>query len=139
MNELESQIAKIVEKNGYSLYDIDILKENQSSIFRVSITAQKPITLEDCKTINDIISPLLDVYNPIDGEYFLEVSSPGLERNLKKPNHFKLSIGDKIQITLQDKTKLSGILSNADESGFYLDKQYFKYSDIKKAKSVFEW
>ncbi|RAX55129.1 hypothetical protein CCY99_00055 [Helicobacter sp. 16-1353] len=139
MNDLESQIANIVEQNGYSLYDIEILKENDSNIFRVSITAQNPITLEDCEKISDIISPLVDVYNPIDNEYFLEVSSPGLERKLTKPNHFKLSLGDKIQITLQDKTKIIGILGESNENGFFLDKQYFKYSDIKKAKSIFEW
>lgn len=138
-NELESQITKIVENNGYSLYDVEILRENDLFIFRISITSKDGINHEDCQKINDLISPLLDVYDPIDGEYFLEISSPGLERVLKKPNHFKLSIGDKIEIKLLDKTKIIGILCNSDDEGFYLDSTYYKYSDIKKAKSVFEW
>lgn len=138
-SELESQIQKIVEKSGYFLYDIELLRENESYILRVSITSKNGINHQDCQTINDLISPLLDVYDPIDGEYFLEVSSPGLERVLKKPNHFKLSIGDKIEIKLMDKTKIIGILNNSDDDGFYLDSTYYKYNDIKKAKSVFEW
>lgn len=139
MNELESQIAKIVEKSGYFLYDIEIVRENDAHIFRISITSKDGINHQDCQKINDLISPLLDVYDPISGEYFLEVSSPGLERILKKPNHFKLSIGDKIEIRLMDKTKISGILGDSDDRGFYLDSTYYKYDDIKKAKSVFEW
>ena len=138
-NKLESQITKIVEKNGYFLYDIEILRENDAHIFRISITSKNGITHSDCQKINDLISPLLDVYDPIDGEYFLEISSPGVERILKKPNHFKLSIGDMIEIKLPNKTKITGILKESDEEGFYLDSIYYKYSDIKKAKSVFLW
>lgn len=138
-NELESKITQIVESNGYNLYDIEILNENNSHIFRISITAPNGINHDDCQKISDIISPLLDIYNPIEGQYSLEVSSPGVERILKKPNHFKLSIGEIIQITLLDKTKIRGILSSADEIGFSLDNKNFKYSEIKKARSVFEW
>ena len=138
-SELESKIKKIVEKNNYFLYDIEILKENNSHIFRISITSKNGINHDDCQKINDLISPLLDVYDPIEGEYFLEISSPGIERILKKPDHFKLSIGDTIEITLLDKTKIIGILKESDDNGFYLDCTYYKYSDIKKAKSVFLW
>ena len=137
--ELESQIEKIVENNGYFLYDIEILKENDAYIFRVSITSKDGINHQDCQKINDLISPFLDVCDPIDGEYFLEVSSPGLERILKKPKHFQLSSGDKIEIKLIDKTKITGILGVSDNEGFYLDSTYYRYSDIKKAKSIFEW
>ena len=138
-SELESQILKIVEKSGYLLYDIEVLREQDSHILRISITSPNGITHQDCQKINDLISPMLDVYDPISGEYFLEISSPGLERILKKPNHFRLSLGDKIEIKLMDKTKVIGILENTDDEGFYLDSTYYKYSDIKKAKSVFEW
>lgn len=138
-NDLLSQINKIVESKGFNLYDIEILKENGANIFRVSISSSNGINHDDCQVISDIISPLLDIYNIVDDGYFLEVSSPGLERILKKPNHFKLSINQKIKITLNDKTKLIGILKSADENGFYLDSKYYKYSDIKKAKSILEW
>ncbi len=138
-SKLESSIKQIVENSGYSLYDIELLNENDSRIFRISITSLSGINHEDCQKVSEIISPMLDVYDPISEEYFLEVSSPGLERTLKKPNHFILSLNQKIEIKLNDKTKISGILTKADESGFYLDDKYFKYDEIKKAKSIFEW
>lgn len=138
-SELESQITKIVEKNGYFLYDIEVLRENDAHILRISITSKNGINHSDCQKINDLISPLVDVYNPIESAYFLEISSPGIERILKNPNHFKLSMGDKIEIKLLDKTKITGILGKSDDEGFYLDSAYYKYSDIKKAKSVFLW
>lgn len=138
-SKLESSIKQIVENSGYSLYDIELLNENDSRIFRISITSLSGINHEDCQKVSEIISPMLDVYDPISEEYFLEVSSPGLERTLKKPNHFIFSLNQKIEIKLNDKTKISGILTKADESGFYLDDKYFKYDEIKKAKSIFEW
>lgn len=139
MSELESQIESIVAQNGYILYDIEIVRENDSRIFRVSITSPKGINHSDCQKISEIISPLLDVYNPIESEYFLEVSSPGLERILKNPRHFALSIGEKIAVNFKDKTKQSGILESADESGFVMDGKRVEYSEIRKAKTIFQW
>ncbi len=138
-SELESQIKHIVESCNCDLYDIEVLNENESKIFRISISSPNGITHDDCQKISEIVSPLLDVYNPIDSEYYLEVSSPGLERKLTKPNHFKLSINQRIKITLLDKTTHSGILMNADDKGFTLDDTYFAYGEIKKAKSVFDF
>lgn len=137
--DLKAQIKQIVESKNYSLYDIEIVRENDITIFRVSITSLNGINHHDCQVISDIISPLLDVYDPIAGEYHLEVSSPGLERKLKNPNHFNLSKGEKIQITLNDKTKITGILGNSTQEYFILDDVEYKYSDIKSAKSVFDW
>lgn len=136
---LETQIKQIVENSGYNLFDIEFLKENDIKILRISIHSKNGIAHEDCQKISEIISPLLDVHDPIDDEYCLEVSSPGLERVLKKPQHFICFINQLLEITLEDKSKLRGILTNADESGFYLDDKYFKYQQIKKAKSIFEW
>lgn len=139
MNEVESKIEKIVNSYNYDLYGIEILQENNIKIFRIYITSKNGITHEDCKKISDIVSPLLDVHNPIDGKYNLEVSSPGIERTLKNPRHFKLSYGDKIQITLNDKTKITGILQDSNDNGFTIDNKYIEYNMIKKAKSIFEW
>ncbi|RDU65678.1 ribosome maturation factor [Helicobacter sp. MIT 14-3879] len=129
----------MVESNGYILYDIELVKENNIKILRISIFSKNGIGHSDCEKISEIISPLLDVYDPINEEYFLEVSSPGVERILKKPNHFKCFINNKIQVTLEDKTKIIGILKDSNDCGFYLDEKYFTYNEIKKAKSIFEW
>lgn len=140
INELlEKEIKQIVENSGYNLFDIELLKENDTKILRISIYSKNGITHQDCQKISELISPLLDVYDPISEEYFLEVSSPGLERVLKKPQHFLCFIDNLIEITLEDKSKIRGILTSTDDSGFCIDGKYFAYSQIKKAKSIFEW
>ena len=137
--KLSSQIAQIVESEGYTLFDIEVVRENDNLILRVCIHSVNGIAHDDCQKISEIISPLLDIYEPFSGAYLLEVSSPGLERILSKPQHFACFVGQKIQITLSDKSKICGILDSADESHFVLSGESYAYSDIKKAKSIFEW
>lgn len=138
-SKLYSQIAQIVESSGYALFDIETARENDAQILRVCIHSDNGIAHDDCQKISEIISPLLDIYEPFSGEYFLEVSSPGLERILSQPRHFRCFLGQKIQITLKDKTKIIGTLNSADEAQITLDGETYAYSDIKKAKSIFEW
>ncbi len=138
--KLSAQITQIVESQGYILFDIEVVRENDDIILRVCIHKDGGILHSDCQKISEILSPLLDVYEPFKDAYLLEVSSPGIERNLTKPQHFRCFLNQKIQITLNDKSKICGILSGADEAHFTLDgARKFAYSDIKKAKSVFEW
>ena len=139
MNELEDKIEKIVLSCGLNLYGIETLQENYTKIFRVLITKKDGINHNDCQKVSEIISPLLDIYNPINGKYNLEVSSPGIERKLKNPRHFELSYGEKIQVTLNDKTVIIGLLGKSDNNGFYVDDKFIQYSDTRKVKSIFEW
>lgn len=138
-SKLSSQITQIVESSGYVLFDIEIARDSQTHILRIYIYHKDGIKHSDCQKISDIISPMLDVYEPFDGAYLLEVSSPGLERILSKPQHFQCFLNHKIQITLNDKSKITGILKEANSTQFRLDSSVFSYSDIKKAKSIFEW
>lgn len=138
-SKLSTQIAQIVESSGYNLFDIEVVRENDSLILRICIHSAQGITHDDCQKISEILSPLLDVYEPFDGAYSLEVSSPGLERTLSKTRHFQCFVNQKIQITMQDKSKICGILDSANDSHFTLNGESYAYSDIKKAKSIFEW
>lgn len=137
--KLSAQITQIVESNGYMLFDIEVVRENENNILRIYIHHKDGIKHSDCQKISDIISPMLDVYEPFDSAYMLEVSSPGLERILSKPQHFQCFLNQTIQITLKDKSKILGVLKEADSTQFKLDSTIFSYSDIKKAKSIFEW
>lgn len=137
--KLSAQITQIVESSGYTLFDIEITQENENRILRIYIHHKDGIKHSDCEKISDIISPMLDVYEPFNDAYLLEVSSPGLERILSKPQHFQCFLNQKIQVTLNDKSKIIGVLKEADSTSFRLDSTSFAYSDIKKAKSIFEW
>lgn len=138
MQNLEIKIKDIIEGLGYIFYDMNLLRENEKQILRIQIDAKHPITHDDCQKVSEIISPFLDVENPINGEYFLEISSKGLERNLTKTRHFECSLGEKIEIKLKDKQIISGILDKANSNGIGIDGQFIEYENIKKAKIIYE-
>ena len=95
---LEEQIKLIVENSGLKLYDIVTTKEHERNIFRVIVTSKDGVNLDKCAEISRLISPILDIDEPMGGKYNLEVSSPGIERKLKKPEHFIASIGELVKV-----------------------------------------
>jgi ribosome maturation factor RimP len=140
---LSETLEAILEDNGVKLYDMELTEENDQKIFRVYITSDETITLDKCADISHIISPIIDLNPPTNDTYFLEVSSPGIERALKKPKHFINSIGETIKLKTNSSKKIIAKLVNADEDGITLEyngkKESLKYSDINKARTYFEW
>lgn len=141
---LELDLKSLCEQAGVSFYDDELVSENGHKIYRVYITKKGGVSLDECAKVSEILSPILDVKPPCADKYFLEVSSPGLERKLSKIEHFALSLGEKIAFVLEDKTKFIGEILNVcgekitvhDENG---EKKEVQLSQIKKAKSVVEW
>jgi len=140
---LETQISKIIEANGAALYDTEIVSEFDETIFRVLITKVGGVTLDECATISYELSPFLDVNPPMSQRYRLEVSSPGIERKLVKPVHFKNAIGEKVKLKIVGADKLKGILISADNDGIVVEtkqgEESYKYSDLNTCKTYFEW
>ncbi|MFA7570252.1 MAG: ribosome maturation factor RimP [Sulfurimonadaceae bacterium] len=140
---LEESIQIAVEGCGVSLYDIVNLKENDNNIYRVYITSSEGISLDKCAEVSRQISPLLDVHEPLSGKYNLEVSSPGIERKLKKPAHFKASINENIRIKDFEKNILEGKLLRADDNEIVLQTEHgeeiISYDEISLASTYYEW
>jgi len=140
---LEADVKNLVESIGLHLYDTAIVTENGETIYRVNVIGEGGTTLDQCVEATKLISPLLDVTPPVHGEYRLEVSSPGIERKLKSFEHYQLSIGEKVKLTLTDKTKLRGLLTGANEGKVTLEteegEREFLFGDIVKASTYFEW
>ena len=137
--ELKNVIKNIVEDNGCELYDIEETTEGEHKYFRVYITKPGGVNLNDCTAINNLISPIFDVEDPVDGKYFLEVSSPGVERKLTKSEHFEKSIGENVKVTLNDGTKIKGQLKSFVDNIAEIGKEKVKFDDIKKAKTYVDW
>lgn len=139
----ENTLASIIQNEGFEFYDTEVVSENNHNIYRVYITKQGGVTLDDCATITHIISPLLDIKPPIKGKYFLEVSSPGVERKLKKPRHFMTSIGEEIKVWLINTDIIIGKLTKADENTFEMEEDSklitISYDEIDKAKTYVPW
>lgn len=98
--KVENLIKKKVEDIGYELYDVEYVKEGKNFFLRIFIDKNTGINLNDCERVNDAISDLLDEANYIKEQYFLEVSSPGVERVLRKDKHLKQSLGKDVEIKL---------------------------------------
>lgn len=140
---LEESIKLAVESLGASLYDITTAREHDRNIFRVLVTAEGGVTLDKCAEISRIISPILDVAEPMSGEYILEVSSPGIERKLKKKEHFISSIGEKVRVKDFATDIYKGELIFADEEKIVLKTEFgeeeITYDNILSASTYFEW
>jgi ribosome maturation factor RimP len=136
--DLKQVIKNIVEDNGCELYDIEETVENEHKYVRVYVTKPGGVNLDDCAAINNLISPIFDVEDPVDGRYFLEVSSPGVERKLTKKEHFQKSVGERVKLNTTD-GKVKGTLTYADDEKIKVDDQEIAYTDIKKAKTYVDW
>ena len=119
--ELEKTIKPVVENLGYELYDVEFLKEGISWFLRVYIDSENGIDLDDCEKVSNVVGDVLDEEDPISMQYTLEVSSCGLERNLREKRHFELAINKEIEVklykALNGKKVLNGnLLDVSDEN-----------------------
>ena len=133
-------IKETVEAQGVSLWDVRFLKEGASWYLRVFIDKAEGISIDDCTNVSHAIDPVIDEADPIDKSYYLEVCSPGIERELTRDYHFTSVVGEKIKIKLykaiDSKKEFIGILKQADES-IILETEngemQFDFKDISKA------
>lgn len=140
---LDAEIEKIVKGNDALFYDTEVVTEFDETIFRVFITQEGGVSLDLCATISNELSPFLDVHPPMNSPYRLEVSSPGIERKLTKPIHFKNAIGEKIKLKIPDQERVKGILKKAEKTSIIVEtkngEKSFLYDEISTAKTYIEW
>lgn len=98
--KVEKLITKPIEELNYELYDVEYVKEGKDYFLRIYIDSEKGIDLNDCEKVSNCITDILDKEDYIKEQYFLEVSSPGVERILKREKHLKDNIGKTIQVNL---------------------------------------
>ena len=125
--KVESLISKKVQELGYELYDVQYTKEGKDYFLRIFIDKKEGIDLSDCEKVSNEINPLLDEKDYIKEMYFLEVSSPGVERVLRRNEHLKNAIGKEIEVKLFkpiDKQKeFIGTLEEYDEEKIKIETQ----------------
>mgnify|MGYP004672982613 FL=1 len=147
MAKIEEKVYNLLEKTiinlGYDLYDVEYAKEGKNYFLRIFIDKASGIDLNDCEIVNNAIVDILDEADYIKEQYFLEVSSPGVERILRKDKHLEQNIGKQIDIKLFkpiNKSKnISGVLKNFDENNIYLEKESIDRRNISQIKLVYNW
>lgn len=93
-------VAPTAEALGLILWDVEYVKEGSEWYLRITIDTEEGVTIEDCERMHRAIDPLLDEADPIENSYHLEVSSPGLERELKTDFHLAACVGEPVEIRL---------------------------------------
>lgn len=146
---VESLIKEKIEKIGYELYDVEYSKEGKNYFLRIFIDSKNGIDLDDCEKVNNEIMEDLDNANYIKEQYFLEVSSPGIERILRKKKHLEQNIGNEIAIKLfkkdeEGKKEYQGILKKYTEQDIIIEdnenkQKQINRKNISQIKTVYNW
>lgn len=152
MANIEERVEELVkapiEKLGYSLYDVQYAKEGKDYFLRIFIdNPENSISLEDCENVNNEIEPLLDTADYIKEQYFLEVSSTGVERIIRKPQHFEENLNELITVNLfkpvNNSKEFVGALKKFDDETIYIqiDEQIIELErkNISLVKKYYNW
>ena len=152
MAKIEERVEKLIENPinnlGYELYDVEYVKEGKDYFLRVFINKEDGISLEDCEKVNNEITDLLDTQDYLKEQYFLEVSSTGIEKVLRKDKHLKENIGVEVEVKLfkpiNKKKVVSGILENFNESEITIKTnenvtEVIQRKDISLIRTIYHW
>lgn len=142
VEKISDLLAPTVIALGYELWGIEYISQGKDSVLRIFIDSDQGITVDDCAKVSHQISGILDVEDPIQGEYTLELSSPGLDRPLFYLPQYESYIGHKVHIRLavaeNNRRKFAGILTGIknDIIAVEVDGQVYElgYGNIIKAQ-----
>ena len=140
-DELEQLLAPTVNDMGYELWGCEYLSQGKHSLLRIYIDKEEGIGIEDCQDVSHQVSALLDVEDPIPGNYSLEVSSPGIPRPLFKGWQYQRYIGQPVQVKtfkpVCKKRKLLGTIISVSDNSVLLnidgEEHELLFSNIVKA------
>ena len=141
---VEELIKDKIENIGYILYDVEYAKEGPNYYLRIFIDSEKGIDLDDCEKVSNEINEKLDEADYIKEQYYLEVSSPGVERILRKDRHLEQNIGKQVEAKLFKKDENGnknyiGELKKFDEETVTIDEVIIERKNIAQLKTVYEW
>ena len=124
-DELAKLLEPTVERLGYELVDLEVRLGGKGGLVRVFIDKSEGIDLDDCETVSRAVSALLDVEDPVPGNYNLEVSSPGLDRKLTKVEHFQRFEGETVKVQMrfpiEGRRRFRGTLVSSDDENIVVD------------------
>ena len=147
--------APVAAELAVDIWDVEYVKQGSSYYLRITLDKPEGITIDDCEAFHRRIDTVLDEADPIEGSYYLEVSSPGIGRELKTKEHFQKQLGETVQVrfyapldqefgSLCGLKEFCGVLCDASDDGILMrdasDNEYsFPYKLISKANTVFEF
>jgi len=124
-DELAKLLEPTVERMGYELADLEVRLGGKGGVVRVFIDKPEGIDLDDCEKVSLAVSAILDVEDPVPGNYSLEVSSPGLDRKLTKVEHFQRFEGETVKVQtrfpIEGRRRFRGTLVSSDDENIVVE------------------
>ena len=147
MANIEERVENLLEKEvndlGYDLYDVEYVKEGKDYFLRIYIDNENGISLEDCEKVSNSVTEILDKADYIKEQYFLEVSSTGVERILRKDKHFEENLNQEIEIKLfrpiNGTKELRGILKGYTKENITIGETTIDRKQIAQIKTIYNW
>jgi len=140
VNKIYEMVKPIADELNYDIYHVEYVKENGELYLRIYIEKDGGITLSDCEALSRRVSDLMDEKDPIKDPYFLEVSSPGLNRTLFTEEHYKRFIGREVMVkftkSVDGKKNIKGILKEVNEDSIVVEADQLINIPKDKIKSV---
>lgn len=145
--KIENLLKPIIENLGYNLFDVVYVKEAKDYYLRIFIDNEKGISIDDCEIVSNAINDILDEKDYIKEQYFLEVSSAGLERVLRRDEHLKANIGKEVEIKLfknfENSKVFQGVLESFDNNTIVIktaEKELnLERKNIAIIKTIYKW
>ena len=146
VEQISEAVEPVVAALGIELYDIELLGSGPQQVLRVKIDREGGVDLDTVTEATRAISPVVDEL--VDGRFTLEVSSPGIERDLRRPVHFQRAVGSVVKVKAHGADgpiRVKGTLVEADDTGFVIktndddEPHRITYADATSARTVFEW
>lgn len=135
---VEEILTPFVATNNMEIVDIEFVKEGPYRYLRVTIDKEEPVTLDDCQMVSQFLNSKLDALDPIEEQYFLEISSPGVERVLKKEKEFEKFVGREVQLKLfqafEGQKVLNGKLVGLIDDHIVIEHEKMGKIEIPKSK-----
>ena len=140
VNKIYEMVKPIADELNYDIYHVEYVKENGELYLRIYIEKDGGITLSDCEALSRRVSDLMDEKDPIKDPYFLEVSSPGLNRTLFTENHYKRFIGREVMVrftkSIDGKKNVKGILKEVNDDSIVVEAENLMNIPKDKIKSA---
>ena len=148
LEEVKDLAEAVTRRRSLTLWDVEMGGQPGRAVVKVFVEGSNGVDLDTVAEVSEEISRGLDLKDPIAGRYTLEVSSPGLERNLREPRHFRMTEGKKVVLKTRERLfggshRIEATIAGADDSAVRLDlagnEVTVPYEQIKSARTVFEW
>lgn len=135
---VEEILTPFVKTHDMEIVDVEFVKEGPYRYLRITIDKEEPVTLDDCQLVSQYLNAQLDTIDPIEEQYFLEVSSPGVERTLKKDKEFEKFKGRTVQLklfqTFEGQKAITGTLVGLIDDHIVIENEAMGKVEIPKSK-----